>query len=646
MNAHVGRPARHFYEFGPFRLDVTEQLLFRDGAVIPLKPKVFETLLVLVESSGHVIERDALMKTLWPDTVVEENNLNQYISALRRALGDGENVDHYIETVPRRGYRFVAEVRESGDAPADLVLEKHTLASIVVEEEDHKNSAYSLLVPFGLTSVNPRVIAASILLGVLVIAGYFLISTRSKQPEAVSAVKSIAVLPFKPLSADANDEYMGLGMTDALITRLGSVNQIVIRSTSAVRKYAAQEQDPVAVGRELKVEAVLDGSIQKVGDRVRLTLQLVRVGDGRQLWTDKFDSKFTDLLTLEDSISERVAGALALKLTGEERKELAKRYTESGEAYILYLRGRYFWNKRTLDAVNKAIEYFQQAIEKDATYALAYAGIADSYVLQGGFFYSAPPTDCYPKAKDAAIKALAIDDQLAEAHTSLALVKTQYDWQWADAENEFKEAIALKPNYPTAHHWYGFYLVAMRRFDEAVAEIKRAQELDPVSLIISTDVGAILFMARRDDQAIEQCQKTLELDPNFIQAHNILSLIYGHQGMYDQWLAERQKVLTLSGNSEDAASITRIYAQSGYRGVWENQLAELKQHAKTDYVQAFAMATAYAQLGDNDRAFEWLEKAYYERSPRMADIRVTATVESLRTDSRFPAFVRRLGLDP
>jgi Tfp pilus assembly protein PilF len=296
--------------------------------------------------------------------------------------------------------------------------------------------------------------------------------------------------------------------------------------------------------------------------------------------------------------------------------------------------------------VNKAVEYFQQAIDKDPNYALAYAGIADSYLIKGGFFYSAPPTELYPKAKDAAVKALAIDDQLAEAHTSLAWVKTQYDWQWADAETEFKQAIALKPNYPTAHHWYGFFLVSMRRFDEAIAEIKRAQELDPVSLIISTDVGAILFMSHRDDQAIEQCEKTLELDPNFIQAHNILSLIYGHRSMYDQWLAERQKVLTLSGKSVDAASLGRIYAQSGYRGVMEDQLVKLKQRAKSHYVQAFAMAVAYADLGDNDRAFEWLEKAYQERSPRMADIRVSRAAESLRADPRFPAFVRRIGLEP
>jgi DNA-binding winged helix-turn-helix (wHTH) protein/TolB-like protein len=328
------------YEFGPFRLDVTERVLFRDREIVALKPKVFETLLVLVESAGHVIERDELMKTLWPDTVVEENNLNQYISALRRALGDGENAGQYIETVPRRGYRFLAEVRESGDAPVDFVFEKHTLSNIVIEQEErHNNSVLNPLVRSRLAKVNLRVIATLTVLGVLVVAGYFLISARSNQPEAVSAVKSMAVLPFKALSTDANDEYMGLGMTDALITRLGGVNEIVVRSTSAVRKYTAEEKDPVAIGRELKVEAVLDGSIQKVGDRVRLTLQLVRVGDGRQLWTDKFDAKFTDLLTLEDSISERVAGALALKLSGEERKELAKRYTENGEAYILYLRG-------------------------------------------------------------------------------------------------------------------------------------------------------------------------------------------------------------------------------------------------------------------------------------------------------------------
>jgi DNA-binding winged helix-turn-helix (wHTH) protein/TolB-like protein/Tfp pilus assembly protein PilF len=645
----MSRTVSQLYEFGPFRLDATERVLFRDGNIVPLKPKVFDTLLLLVRNSGHVIEKDALMEALWPNTVVEENNLNQYISILRRMLGEGPDSGKYIETIPRRGYRFVASVSEISDDSIDIILDKRTLSTVLIQESDHpddiKAEAHSTA-----SSINQQrraalwAVVGFVFLAAIVIA-YIVLKTRSNS-SAVSDIRSIAVLPFKSLSSDNGDEYLGLGLTDALITRLGSLNQIIVRPTSAVRKFAAREQDSVEAGRELKVDAVLDGSIQKDGDRVRLTLQFVSVGDGRHLWTEKLDARFTDLLSLEDSISERVASALAFRLTREERKELVKRYTESGEAYVLYMRGRYFWDKRTRDAVNKAIEYFQQAIDKDPNYALAYAGIADSYVLQGGFFYSAPPSELYPKAKDAAIKALAIDNNLAEAHTSLAMVKMQHDWQWADAESEFRKAIALKPNYPTAHHWYAFFLTAMRRFDEAVGEIKRAQGLDPVSLIINTDVGAILFLARKDDEAIEQCRKTLELDPDFTQAHTILSLIYQQRLMYDQWLAERQRALTLGGRNEDAASLERIYAQSGYRGILENQLDELKQRSKSHYVQAFSMAIAYAQLGDHNHAFEWLEKSYQERSPRMCDIRVVPALEELRKDSRFPALAQRLGLWP
>lgn len=642
----MGPTEKRIYEFEPFRVDAEERVLWRDGQPVSVTPKAFEILLALVERSGHLVEKDELMKRVWPDTFVEEANLANNISLLRKLLGEVSDSTRFIQTVPKRGYRFTADVRELRDDNAELILEKHTIASVLIQDQQQTTAETPALVQPVSTTRSRLYIAAASLIAVLGLAVYLFIASTSHRPGTASGIRSMAVLPFKSLSTDNTDEYLGLGMSDALITRLGGVIGVTIRPTSAVRKYADGGQDPVAAGRELRVESVLDGSIQKVGDRIRLTAQLISVADGRQLWADKFDARFTDLLTLEDSISERVAGSLALQLSGEERKQLAKRYTDSGEAYNLYLRGRYFWNKRTRDAVDKAIDYFGQAIEKDPNYALAYAGIADSYILHGSFFVSAPPSEVYPKARDAATRALGIDDKLAEAHTSLAMIKTQYDWQWAEAESEFKQAIALRPNYATAHHWYAFYLSAMRRFDEAFAEIGRAQELDPLSLIVATDVGAILFVAGRYDQAIEQCKRALELDPNFAQAHSILALIYDQQQRHDEWLVEREKVLTLAGKAGEAAAFRQTYARYGPKGVAENWLAELKQSAGSRYVPAFAMAVAYTNLGDKDRAFEWLDKACDERSPRMPDIRVMPAYEKLRSDPRFPALVRRIGLEP
>lgn len=642
----MGRPARQFYEFGPFRLDATEHVLFRDGAVVPLKPKVFDTLLVLVENNGHVIGKDELMKTLWPDTVVEENNLNQNISVLRRALGDGENAVQYIETLPRRGYRFVASVRESRDQSADLVLEKHTLSSVVIEVEEHEDRSVEtndlLLRPAPRRRwwTRGQVLAGAALIAAMTVAGYFFVSSNSKRPETVSTIKSIAVLPFKTLGADGGDEYLGLGMTDALITRLGSIDQVIVRPTSAVRRYAAQEQDPIAAGREQRVDAVLDGSIQKAGDRIRLTLQLVSVADGRHLWTDKVDEKSADILTVEDRVSERVAAALSLRLSGGEKKLLAKRYTENAEAYQLYLKGRFFWNKRTEEGLKKAIECFQQAIEKDATYALAYAGLADSYIRE-----YRPKNETAPRAKQAALKAVEIDDTLAEAHTSLAFIKYTYDWDWQGAEREFKRAIELNPNHANAHFFYGLYLHVMGRLDEAIAQITRAQELDPLSLIIATNVGRLLYVSRRYDQAIEQLQKTLEMDQGFPQTHICLGLVYQQEGRDKEALAEVQKAVDLSGRRpETLSTLGYVYAVSRRREA-AKILDELKDLSKRTYVSPDWIAIIYAGLGERDQAFVWLEKAY-ENHELPVDLKVDPKWDRLRSDTRFAELLRRVGLAP
>src|SRR2546425_496917 len=473
----MSKPTRLLYEFGPFLLDVTEQLLLRDGRPIPLKPKLFDLLLLLVENSGHVLDKNRLMSTLWPDTFVEESNLTVNIFALRKALGNRRNKHSYIETVPRRGYRFVANVTEAPNGGVDSVAAERARLS----------------------------------------------SNADERFEAGAGVKSLAVLPFKSIGAEAGHEYLGLGLADALITKLTNLRQIKVRPTSAVREYT-RARDITVAGRKLKVDALLDGSIQRARQRIRVTAQLVDARDGATLWAENFDAKLVDIFSLEDSLSDQVVRALSLKLTGEERKHLVKHHTENTEAYQAYLKGRYFWNKRTSDGFKKGVEYFEHAIALDPNYARAYAGLADCYQLLSGYM-SGPSREAIPKATIALLKALQIDDTLAEAHTSLGHLRTR-EWDWSDAEKEFKRAFELNPNYVTAHHWYSTYLRLMGRFDEAWTEIKIAEELDPVSLSINTSVGTLQYLVRKYDQALEKLWATIELDPNYPYAHFNLGMVY------------------------------------------------------------------------------------------------------------------------
>lgn len=656
----MSKVAQHLYEFGPFRLETAERTLLRDGHPVSLPPKVFDTLLLLVQRRGHVVEKDELMQKLWPDTFVEESNLTQNVFTLRRVLGEAHDEHPYIETVPKRGYRFVADVQELLDEPADLIIEKHTRARVITEEEvdgseDEKAAKAFEQKRLPAAGVRhkpawlPRFLVLGVLLVGLALGLYYFQTSRETEKTAAdaarpSAPRSIAVLPFKMIGAEGGNEYLGVGMADALITRLGNIGVVTVRPTSAVRKYTNHEQDPVAAGREQGVEAVLDGSVQHAGDRIRVTVQLVRVQGGVPLWAGTFDEKFTDIFSVQDSISEQVARALVPKLTGEEQERLTKRPTQNTEAYQLYLKGRYFWNKRTEEGYKRAIEYFEQALEKDPQYAQSYAGLADSHILVG-VASGRPWKEMLRKAEAAAVKALEIDDTLAEAHTSLAMFKAisgQDDY----SEKEFKRAIELNPSYSTAHHWYSLFLAGRGRFDEGVREIKRAQELDPLSLIINTDVAWVFYFARQYDRVIEHCRRTLEIDPNFVQAHFNLGLAYEQKGMYDEAIEELQKAVILSKTSPgNLGELGRTYAVSGNRGEAMKILAQLKELSKLRHVHPQSIAVVYIGLGEKDRAFEWLEKAYEERDGWVTSLNVDPRVDSLRADPRFADLLRRVGLE-
>jgi len=473
-----------------------------------------------------------------------------------------------------------------------------------------------------------------------------------KQPSKKKPQPSIAVLPFANLSADKEQEYFCDGMAENLINALTHVEDLRVVARASAFSFRGKEIDVREIGRKLKVETLLEGSVRKAGSRLRISAQLVNVADGYHLWSEKYDRDIgdmccpEDIFGIQDEISLAVVDKLKVKLLGGEKAKLVKRHTKDLEAYNLYLKGRFFWNKRTEEGYQKSLEYFQQAIEKDPTYALAYVGIADCYDLLGWYDYL-PPQEAFPRAKAATEKALEMDDTLAEANASRGWISANYEWDWRNAESKYKRAIELNPSYATAHQWYAEYLSYMARHNESIAQAKRAQELDPFSIIINNDLGQVLYYARQYDQAIEQLQKTLELDANFIVAHFFLAFLYAQKAMYDEALAEVQKAMDLSAGDDSLilAQLGTIYSYSGRRDEARKVLDELHQLSKQRYVSPFYIALIYMGLGQKDQAFEWLEKAYKKRDHWLETLKVHPWLDSLRSDPRFIELLKKMGLE-
>ena len=659
----MGVKPRRFYEFGPFRLDPAGRRLLLGGEEVKfgagadgrgerLPPKALDLLLFMVGRAGETFGRQEILDEVWRDTSVEPGRVDDNVSTLRKYLGDRPKNPTYIETVPKGGYRFIAGVREiDEEGGPELVLAERTRASLVVEEE--AGGTLPRVDAPALATAGRRPSAAALaacVVALLALSGAaYLYFTRggANGGAAGQEFRSLAVLPLRQLGAAGDgDEYLGQGLADALITRLSNVRQLAVRPTSAVLKYGgAARPDLSAVAREQRVDAVLDGSFQRAGERLRVTVQLVRASDGAPLWADTFDATFTDIFAVQDEIARRVAESLSPRLTGEERALLARRPTEDTEAHRLYLTGRYFWNKRTKDDLLRAADYFRRALDKDPSYALAHAGLADAYYVLGSR-RDLPQQETYASAKREAERALGLDDGLAEAHTTLARLKGVYERDAAGSEREFKTAIGFNPNYATAHHWYSRLLLQLGRVEEAAAEARRAYELDPLSLIINNNLGELLYYARRYDESLAHLRKARELDPNFNRVSVAVYLYFNYlrKGMYEEACREFATTLPLERAEQErfAAELTDAYRAGGERAIWRKQIELLPKVAAGDQNFAVHMAEAYAWLGEKERAFEWLYRAADERHPSMMFIRTDPDFEFIRDDPRFEELVRRV----
>ncbi len=457
---------------------------------------------------------------------------------------------------------------------------------------------------------------------------------------------SIAVLPFTDLSADKDQEYFCDGMAEEIINALTHVEGLHVVARTSAFSFRGKEIDIREIGKKLNVKTVLEGSVRKAGNRLRISAQLVNVADGYHIWSEKYDRDLEDIFAIQDEISLAIVDKLKIKLLRKEKAALVKRYTDDLEAYSLYLKGRYHWNKRTPEGLKKAIQHFEQVIERDPSYALAYAGLADSYILLAEHSLL-PPKDAFPRAKAAVIKALDIEETLSEAHTSLAFIKTLSDWDWMGAEKEFKQAIEFNPGYATAHQWYAEHLTMTGRYAEAIAEFKRAQELDPLSLIIGVASAVTLFCGtRRYDRVIEECQKVLEMDPNFGGALNVLGMVYRERAMYEEAIEAFQKARTFDeGNTWVTAELGHAYAVSGNRSEAQKVLDELEQLSKRSYVPPDNIALVYWGFGKKNLTFEYLEKAYEGRSVGLSWLKADPIFDSLRSDPRFIKLLKKVGLE-
>jgi TolB-like protein/DNA-binding winged helix-turn-helix (wHTH) protein/Tfp pilus assembly protein PilF len=637
MNA----PPSHVLEFGEFRLDLGEQRLFRsDGAEVSLTPRVFATLRYLVEHAGRTIDKKAIMDAVWSDCLVEENNLAQAISKLRQVFGEKAGTQRYIATIPGRGYRFVAEVVAGVGDPGPARAETPSIAPQALTLPGSKNPAPKRPVILGLLIL--------LLLGV----AFFLwrnslpLPTTARPNESTEAAldKSIAVLPFTNLSSDPDTAYFAEGMKDEILTRLSKIAALKVISRTSTEEFAGKPHNAREIARRLGVTHLLEGSVQKAGETVRVTVQLIHAPTDTHVWAESYDRKLTDVLQVESEIAQRIASTLATTVSGAEKRALTAAATTNVQAHEAYLRGRYFWNKRTAEGFTEAVAHFTRAVELDPGYAQAYAGLADAIYFRGaenrvGY------EEVFHRSKALLEKALTLDDSLADAHASLGLLAMNSEWDWSKAEQHFKRALELNSNYATAHQWYGEFLAYMGRFDEAISQSTRARALDPLSLIINTDLAKVLSLARRYDDAIAQYQAALKLDPEFPEALALLGMTYSNVGRHDEAIAALRKIEGLENNAAYLSWLAYVYGAAGRAEESRQTIERVTDLSRTKYVSPYWLAIAWAGSADKEQAYRWLETIFAERAPSGAiSLKVNPVFDSLRPDPRFADFLRRAKL--
>ena len=610
--------------FGVFQLDCQAGELRKSGVLVHLPPQPFNVLALLASRPGRVVTRKEIRRQIWGDeTFVDfEHGLNHCIAQIRTALGDDAEAPRYIETLPRRGYRFMAPV-ETVTSHAEAVRGPLRYKWWVVGVGGGAVAFLALLLALNVAGLRNR-----------------LLGRATGPPE----IHSIAVLPLENLSRDPDQEYFADGMTEELITTLGTISALRVISHTSVMRYKGTKKPLPQIARELNVDAIVEGTVERSGNRVRITANLLYAPADRHLWAQTYERNLGNVLSLQDEVARAIANQIRIKVTQQENARLAGARPVNPEAHRLYLLGRFYWNKRNEEGLTKAKEQFERAIEVDPTYAPAYAGLADSY-LQLANSGVRSPNEAMPKAKAAARKALEIDPSLAQAHASLAELYKDYDWDWAGAEREFKRAIELDPNYATGHQWYAVYLSLMRRHTEAITEAQRAQQLDPLSPIISVSLAywGGYFYARQYNESIRRLRETVSLFPEFEVAYRELGHACEANRMYQEAFVAFRKAELLSGASPaELTALDQAYTRGGMRGYYLWRIEKFRKESKHRYVKPLILTYLYAAIGDRDQAFLYMKKAYEDREGDLNTLQVEPWFDPLRSDPRSQAILRRM----
>ncbi len=622
-----------FFDFGPFRLDRRERLLFRDGAAVALAPKAVDLLLALTDEPGALVLKEELIAKVWPDVVVDESNLSQNIFLLRKALDDGGG--RWIATVPRRGYRFVGEVK-TGSAVRDSIV-----APAIAPSQD------SALVP-GPEVPRARWLRVGVVVAVLVLVGVtlaaWLLRSRDPIPNAPNAaIRSIAVLPFQPVDDAQKDRILQLGIADSVINKLSQLSAVAVSPTHAVTPFLDGHVEALAAGRELGVDSVVEGSIQRKGPRIRCSVRLLRVSDGRALWADHYDEDAADVFVLEDHIAERVATALDIHLGPGERRGLARRYTENHEAYDLFLQGRLAWERFDSEGREASLRYYQAALQRDPRYALAWGGIAKTYSVMA-IYGPLSPDEGNARAKEAAYRALAIDPQIAEAHIALAACAIFRDRNWTLAEEEIRRALEIDPACD-AHTLRGYLLQARGKPEEALYEMRRERDLDPLWRIPKNDCVLALFLARRYDEAISEGSQLLALDPGDKFVRYFVGRSMLAKGVIPEGIADPSADPSYRDSQFALHELATIAWKRGdHRGAlaYIARMETLRTTGRTN----FTIATFYAEIGDSDNAFRALDAAARQQYPFLYQMRTDPSFDSIRSDPRYAPLLAKLNLAP